>query len=81
MAIQGTQVSMYTYTHCFCIFQFFLYEKKKTKQTKKTKQNKQTKTKQCIKLDWLKIIKQNTQVMQTKTRRGERKSDRITWGD
>ena len=24
MAIQGTQVSMYTNTHCFCIFQFFL---------------------------------------------------------
>ena len=37
MAIQGTQIPMYTNTHCFCIFlifQIFLnfYEKKKIKQ-------------------------------------------------
>ena len=38
MAIQGTQVPMYTNTHSFCIFQFlflFLYEKKKINQTEK----------------------------------------------
>ena len=51
MAIQGTQVPMYTYTHCFCIFlifQFFflfLYEKQneaklKNNQTKHVKQDK-----------------------------------------
>ena len=28
------------------------------------------KTKQCIKLDWLKTIKQNTQVMQNKNKKG-----------
>ena len=50
MAIQGTQVPMYTYTHCFCIFLiflffFFLYEKQneaklKNNQTKHVKQDK-----------------------------------------
>ena len=46
MVIQGTQVSMYTYTHYFCIFfifQFlflFLYEKQNNTKLK----NKQTKT-------------------------------------
>ena len=49
MAIQGTQVPMYTITHCFCIFQIFLfilYEKqnkakleKINKQKKNVKQN------------------------------------------
>ena len=45
MAIQGTQVPMYTNTHCFCIFlifqkkKLFLYEKQnKTKLKKKNKQ-------------------------------------------
>ena len=45
IAIQGTQVPMYTNTHCFCIFlifQFFFnfYEK----QSKAKLKNKQTKT-------------------------------------
>ena len=47
MAIQGTQVPMYTNTHCFCIFlifQFlfylFLYEKKTKIEKKKEKKNK-----------------------------------------
>ena len=39
----------------------------------KTENNKQKHVKQSIKLDWLKTVKQNTQIMQTKTRRGERK--------
>ena len=66
MAIQGTQVPMYTNIHCFCIFfifqllLLFLYEKKKTKTEKKKNKNKLNKTKQCIKLDWLKTRKQNT---------------------
>ena len=82
MAIQGTQVPMYTYT-LFLYFQFlflFLYEKQdKPKLKRKQTKTNLKKTKQYIKLDWLKIIKQNTQVMKTKTRRGDRKSDRITW--
>ena len=45
MAIQGTQVPMYTNTYCFCIFQFFNFFlifiwKKKTKTEKKTTKNK-----------------------------------------
>ena len=32
------------------------------------------KTNQCIKLDWLKIIKQNTQVMQKQKEEGEREN-------
>ena len=45
MAIQGTQVSMYTNTHYFCIFlifQFFLnfLLKKKLKKKKKKQKNK-----------------------------------------
>ena len=45
MAIQGTQVPMYTNTYCFCIFFFFsnffiFYEK----QNKAKLKNKQTKT-------------------------------------
>ena len=40
----------------------------------KTEKNKQKHVKQSIKLDRLKTVKQNTQVMQTKkARRGERK--------
>ena len=35
------------------------------------------KTKQCIKLDWLKKIKQNTQVMQKQKQEGDG-SDKIT---
>ena len=42
MAIQGTQVPMYTNTHCFCIFlifQFFFKQNKiKTKQQNKNRQ-------------------------------------------
>ena len=54
MAIQGTQVPMYTNTHCFCIFlifQFiylFLYEKQ-NKAKLKNKQIKTCKRKQSIK--------------------------------
>ena len=41
MVIQGTQVPMYINTHCFCIFQFFLYEKQnKPKLKRKTNKNK-----------------------------------------
>ena len=38
MAIQGTQVPMYTNSHCFYIFQF-LYEKKKNQNWKETNKN------------------------------------------
>ena len=43
MAIQGTQVPMYTNTHCFCIFLIFLFlfwktNKIKTEQPNKNKQ-------------------------------------------
>ena len=62
MAVQGTQVPMYTntlflYFYDFSIFYFYFYEK----QSKAKLKNKQTK--QCIKLDWLKTWKKNTQVM------------------
>ena len=43
MAIQGTQVPMYTNTHCFCIFlifQIFLFYEKQNKAKLKTKQTK-----------------------------------------
>ena len=74
MAIQGIEVPMYTYTHCFCIFQFLIFIlKNKIKQNwKLTKQKMLNKTKQYIKLDWLKTIKQNTQVMQKQKQEGER---------
>ena len=48
MAIQGTQVPMYTNTHRFCIFlifQFFLMKNKVKKKTEK-KKNKQKHVKQ-----------------------------------
>ena len=45
MAIQGTRVPMYTYTHCFSIFlisfQIFFFNEK---QNKAKTENKQTKT-------------------------------------
>ena len=48
MAIQGTQVPMYTNTYYFCIFQFLYFlllyvKKKKTKTEKKTNKNKSNK--------------------------------------
>ena len=52
------------------LFLLFFYMKKKSKIEKK--QTKTCQSKHNIKLDWLKTIKQNTQVMQTKTRKGER---------
>ena len=33
-AIQGTQVTVYTNTHCFCIFLNFFFKKKNIKQDK-----------------------------------------------
>ena len=44
MAIQGTQVPMYTNTHCFCIFQFFIYLFLYEKQNKPKLKGIQTKT-------------------------------------
>ena len=41
MAIQGTQVPIYTNAHCFCIFQNFskkIFEKKKKLKLKTNKQ-------------------------------------------
>ena len=53
MAIQGTQVPIYTNTHCFCIF--LIFQKKNFMKKKKSKtennQNKNMKEKQSIKLD------------------------------
>ena len=77
MDIQGTQIPMYTNTHCFCIFlifQFlFLFSYEKQNKAKlKNKQTKQIKKKQCIKLDRLKTRKKNTQVMQKQKQEGER---------
>ena len=54
--IQGSQVPIYTNTHCFCIFHnflFFYWKKKRNQQQQSTKTNKQT-NKQIQKLDWLK---------------------------
>ena len=86
MAIQGTQVPMYTNIQCFCIFlifhfYFYFYEKQNKA---KLKINKQTCfTKQSIKLDWLRAFflphlqKKNKQQKHTsnatqKQERGER---------
>ena len=44
MAIQGTQVPIYTNTHCFCIFlifQFFFFEKQIKQKLKIKNKNKQ----------------------------------------
>ena len=49
MAIQGTQVPMYTNTHCFCIFLIFkkkLYIFMKNKINQNWKENKQKQIKQ-----------------------------------
>ena len=50
MAIQGTQVPMYTNTHCFCIFLIFqsyfilfLYEKQNKSKLKKINKQKHVK--------------------------------------
>ena len=79
MAIQGTQVPIYTNTHCFCIFlifQFFLFlflwktnkAKLKTTKTKTWKRNTQS-----IKLDWLKKRKQDKQVVHKQKGKREKK--------
>ena len=49
MAIQGTQVLMYTNIHCFCIFQifkFYFYFYVKNKINQNWKENKQKQIKQ-----------------------------------
>ena len=54
IAIQGTQVPIYTNTHCFCIFlifqNFLFFYEKQIKQTENN-HNKNMKEKQSIKLD------------------------------
>ena len=78
MAIQGTQVPMYTkhtlflYYFDFSILIFYFYEKQ-NKTKLKNKQTKTCKTKQSMKLDWLKTRKHNTQVMHSKQEREREK--------
>ena len=76
MAIQGKQVPMYT-KHTlflyFCDFSIFLYEK----QNWKVNRQKHVKQSNCIKLDWLKTWKQNTQVMQTQKQEAEREREKM----
>ena len=77
MAIQGTQVPMYTKHTLFSYFpdfSIFFYIKKK-KQT--NKQTKTCQTKQSIKLDWLKIKTKHTSNATNKNKKIE-ESDKIT---
>ena len=65
MAIQGIQVPIYTYTHCFCIFFFFnclfIYEKKnKVKIGKQLNKNIKKHTKHKTKLTQNKKPKQTS---------------------
>ena len=73
MAIQGTQVPMYTKHTCFVIFlifQFLFYFYMKNKINKTEKQpNKSMLNKANHKTRLTQKVKQNTQEMQTKTRR------------
>ena len=48
MAIQDTQVPMYTNTHCFCIFLIFHFFFKEKHNKAKLKTNKQKHVKQSI---------------------------------
>ena len=80
MAIQGTQVPMYTNSHCFYIFQFFnFYMKKKNQNWKETNKNTLNKNKGKHKPR----LTQNNKAKHTsnanKNRSGKRESDRITW--
>ena len=74
MAIQGTQVLMYTkhtlflYFSDFSIFIFYFYMKNKINKTEK-QPNKIMLNKATHKTRLTQKIKQNTQEMQTKTRR------------
>ena len=76
MAIQGTQVPMYTNTHCFCIFlifNFFLYEKQnKPKLKKKTNKNKLNKAMHKTRLIQNKKAKHISNAKKKKKHKGER---------
>ena len=73
MAIQSTQVPIYTTTHCFCIFFSIFFYEKQIMQKLKSNQAKHKRNIQNIKLDWLKTRKQNKQVMHNHM--GERKKN------
>ena len=78
MAIQGTQVPMYTKHTLFLYFSDFsiFFFNKINKTEKQPNKNKLNKTKHKTRLT--QKVKQNTQEMQSKTRRRE-ESNRITW--
>ena len=74
MAIQGTQVPIYTNTHCFLYFSnflFYFYEKKKKTKTKK-QPNKNIKEHTKYKTRLTEKKKQNKQEMHNQKKRGKK---------